>query len=73
MSNSNIPTPPAKPTGPAGTAPAAHVSTGGTPLQPPEPGDESVLESIGNAISAPVRDAAEDEERKQVGQPRGKA
>ncbi len=41
-----------------------------TPLQPPEPADESVLQSIGNAISAPVRDAAEDEERKQVGQPR---
>lgn len=41
-----------------------------TPLQPPEPPDESVLQSIGNAISAPVRDAAEDDERKQTGQPR---
>ena len=41
-----------------------------TPLQPLEKPDESFLQSIGDAISAPVRDAAEGEERRQTGQPR---
>ena len=40
-----------------------------TPLQTDEKRDEGPLESLGNAISAPVRDAAEADEREQTGKP----